>query len=100
MAIYKLTQEVALFPYTYTEDTGEESKHDTKADALAVNERGKPKMEYLTLRRLEGRLLYETATDFNKMTDADKKNAFYVSDTNALNKYAKSGVVEKVDYSS
>ncbi len=99
MAIYKMVEETLLFPYTFVEATGAEAKHDTSKDDLAVNERGKPKTEYANLRRNQTRYLYETKADFEKMSDADKANAFYASDQRMLNRYADKGAIEKVDYS-
>lgn len=98
MAIYKQVDEALLFPYQYDEETGGEAKHDSKKEDLAVNERGKPKTEFASLLKQQGRYLYETATDFNKFSDADAANAFYASDKNLLKRYLDKGAIEKVDY--
>ncbi len=87
MAIYSVVQEVLLFPYTYLESTGDEAKHDTAEEDLAVDERGNPKREYAAIKKSEGRLLYEDSTDWDKLTNAEKEKAFYASNPGILSRY-------------
>jgi hypothetical protein len=97
MALYKQTVEVLLFPYQYLESTGQEAGHLTNNDDKAVNDRGKPKTEYINLWQGQNRLLYESKADFDKLSDSDKATAFWAHDSNVLAHYESKGALEKVE---
>jgi hypothetical protein len=97
MALYKQLHNALLFPYQYVESTGSEAKHFTKDDDKALNERGKPKMEYASLWSGQNRLLYENKADYDQLSDADKANAFWATDSNLLARFEERGAIEKVE---
>lgn len=97
MALYKMVDEALLFPFQYIESTGLEANHLTKDEDKAVNERGKPKTEYASLWKGQGRLLYESKADYDKLSDADKAKAFWLTDSNLLARYLDKGAIEKVE---
>jgi hypothetical protein len=97
MALYRQKEQALLFPFQYEESTGKEATHATKDEDKAVNERGKPKTEFANLWQGQGRILYENKSDFDKLSDADKENAFWASDSAALKRYEDKGAVEKIE---
>lgn len=96
MAVYKQVSERLLLPYHYIAASGMEANHDTNADALSVNERGNPETAIVTLEKRNDRVIYQSAADFDSLSEEEQASAFYAFDEYSVNRMERKGAIEKV----
>lgn len=95
--IYRMVMQKIMLPYHYLASTGLEAKHYTPNAEKEVDAQGNPKSALVALDKRDNRLLYQTAEDYDLLTEEEQFNAFYNTDSAALDRMLHFGAVEEVN---